>query len=98
MDSERLAHDPAGRIIEDAPTSTRDTDRTPGSEVIDPKAAERQFEDSLKGLEAQSRELKDKITDEKRRHDMPVNSSLGDPAVDARNADGRNDLEDSDED
>jgi hypothetical protein len=52
---------------------------------------------SLDELKEASRALKEKIIDEKRKNDMPVNSSLGDPAVDARNADGRNDLPESDD-
>jgi hypothetical protein len=53
---------------------------------------------SLADLKNASHDLKQRITDEKRRNDMPVNSSLGDPKIDARNADGRNDLPDSDDD
>ena len=52
---------------------------------------------SLDELKEASRALKEKIIDEKRKNDMPVNSSLGDPEVDARNADGHNDLPDEDE-
>ncbi len=48
--------------------------------------------DSLSDLREASRALKEKIIEEKKRNDMPVNSSLGDPEVDARNADGRNDV------
>jgi hypothetical protein len=52
---------------------------------------------SLTDLKEASRDLKEKIIAEKKRNDMPVNSSLGDPEVDARNADGRNDLPDNDD-
>ena len=47
---------------------------------------------SLDELKEASRDLKERIIEEKRRNDMPVNSSLGDPKIDAENADGRNDL------
>jgi hypothetical protein len=53
---------------------------------------------SLADLKNASQDLKQRIADEKQRNDMPVNSSLGDPKIDARNADGRNDLPDSDDD
>jgi hypothetical protein len=43
-------------------------------------------------LEKASRDLKARIDEEKRRNDMPLNASLGDPKIDADNADGRNDL------
>ena len=45
-----------------------------------------------------SRDLKHRIIDEKRKNDTPINSSLGNPDVDARNADWRNDLPESDDD
>jgi hypothetical protein len=51
----------------------------------------------LADLERQSQELKARIAEQRRRSAMPVNASLGDPAIDARNADGRNDLADEDE-
>jgi hypothetical protein len=53
---------------------------------------------SLDKLKSASEDLKHRIEEEKRRNDMPLNSSLGDPKVDARNADGRNDLPESDDD
>jgi hypothetical protein len=52
---------------------------------------------SLDTLKEASRDLKERIIEEKRRNDMPVNSSLGDPKIDAQNADGRNDLPDQDD-
>jgi hypothetical protein len=48
-------------------------------------------------LKEASRDLKERIIEEKKRNAMPVNSSLGDPEIDARNADGRNDLPDEDD-
>jgi hypothetical protein len=54
--------------------------------------------ESLAELKRTSQVLKEKIIDEKKRHDMPINSSLGSPKIDAENADGRNDLPDSDDD
>ena len=53
--------------------------------------------DSLSDLREASRALKKKIFEEKKRNDMPVNSSLGNPEADARNADGRNDLPNCDD-
>jgi hypothetical protein len=52
---------------------------------------------SLAKLKDASRDLKQRIIEEKRKNDMPINSSLGDPEVDARNADGRNDLPEADD-
>jgi hypothetical protein len=53
--------------------------------------------DSLRDLRQASRALKEKIIEEKKRNDMPLNSSLGNPEADARNADGRNDLPNCDD-
>ena len=53
--------------------------------------------DSLSDLREASRALNEKIIEEKRKNDMPINSSLGNPEVDACNADGRNDLPDEDD-
>ena len=55
-------------------------------------------QESLTDLKEASRVLKEKIIEEKKRNAMPINSSLGDPEVDARNADGRNDLPGEDDD
>jgi len=69
----------------------------PASEIaaehVEPKS-----EASLADLKKASQDLKQRIIDEKRKHDMPVNASLGDPNIDADNADGHNDLPDSDDD
>jgi len=58
------------------------------------KTAERK---SLEELKEASRDLKERIIEEKKRNAMPINASLGDPETDARNADGHNDLPDRDE-
>ena len=55
-------------------------------------------QESLTDLKEASRVLKEKIIEEKKRNAMPINSSLGDPEVDVRNADGRNDLPEEDDD
>ena len=55
-------------------------------------------EPSFETLKKASHDLKERIEEQRRKSDMPVNSSLGDPAVDAANADGHNDLKDDDED
>jgi hypothetical protein len=43
-------------------------------------------------LQAQSKRLKERIEEEKRRHDMPVDSHLGDPNWEERAKDGHLDL------
>ena len=53
--------------------------------------------ESLADLKEASHDLKERIIEEKKRNAMPINSSLGDPEVDARNADGHNDLPDDDD-
>lgn len=55
-------------------------------------------ETSLEKLKQESHDLKERIEELRRKTDMPVNSSLGDPAIDAANADGHNDLPDDEED
>jgi hypothetical protein len=55
-------------------------------------------QESLTDLKEASRSLKERIIDERRRNDMPIDSALGNPAEEARNADGRNDLPDLDDD
>jgi len=52
---------------------------------------------SLDELKEASRALKEKIIDEKRKNDMPVNSRSAIPRSTRRNADGRNDLPESDD-
>jgi hypothetical protein len=47
---------------------------------------------SWEKLTQESHDLKERIEEQRRKSAMPVNSSLGDPAIDAANADGRNDL------
>ena len=64
-----------------------------GQTTVDEKA----FERSLAELEAASRDLKERIIDEKRRNDMPIDSALGNPETEKQNADGRNDLPDRDD-
>jgi hypothetical protein len=49
-------------------------------------------------LKKASENLKARIDEEKRRNDMPLNSSLGDPKIDAENADGRRDLPEGEDD
>jgi hypothetical protein len=104
------AHDPAGRIVDDRMAEARERidrieksagEASPQAQQAAPEKvgmeAERAFEKELKDLEAASRDLKARIIEEKRRSDMPIDASLGDPEVEARNADGRNDLPDADE-
>ncbi len=67
--------------------------KSPEQTTVDEKA----FERSLAELEAASRDLKERIIDEKRRNDMPIDSALGNPETEKQNADGRNDLPDRDD-
>ncbi|MFZ2106724.1 MAG: hypothetical protein WAV18_15360, partial [Roseiarcus sp.] len=94
------AHDTAGRIIDDKTAEARERigriENSAGAEqqtTVDEKA----FERSLADLEAASRNLKERIIDEKRRNDMPIDSALGNPDTERENADGRNDLPDRDD-
>ena len=62
--------------------------------------ADAEISESLRRLEEDSRALKDKIDEERRRHDMPINSKLGDPEWEEQAKDGRFDRpvgEDDDE-
>jgi hypothetical protein len=61
------------------------------------KPAGDDFAKSLKELEEESSELKAKIDKDRRAHDMPVNSQLGDPKWEEKAADGRFDLPKDDE-
>jgi hypothetical protein len=42
-------------------------------------------------------DLKERIEELRRRTDMPVNSALGSPKIDAENADGRRDVKDDED-
>jgi hypothetical protein len=61
------------------------------------KAAGEDFSKSLKRLEKESDELRAKIAQERRAHDMPVDSNLGNPKWEEKAADGRFDLPKDDE-
>jgi hypothetical protein len=52
---------------------------------------------SLARLKETSNKLREKIVEEKRRRDMPIDSALGDPDQEVRNADGHLDLPDTDD-
>jgi hypothetical protein len=54
-------------------------------------------EPSLDTLKQASHDLKERIEEQRRKSAMPLNSSLGDPATDAANADGHNDVKDDEE-
>ncbi|WP_174247436.1 hypothetical protein [Methylocapsa sp. S129] len=60
--------------------------------------AAKETAESLARLKQASHDLKDRIVEEKRRNDMPLDSALGNPAEEARNADGRLDLPDTEDD
>ena len=62
------------------------------------RPAGEEFSKSLKQLEEESRELKSKIDEDRRAHDMPIDSQLGDPKWEEKAKDGRFDRpEDEDE-
>jgi len=105
-------HDTAGRIIDDKTAEARERigrieNSTGGTSAdvqnvareVEQQATvdERAFERSLADLEAASRNLKERIIDERRRNDMPIDPALGDPETEKQNADGRNDLPDRDD-
>jgi cell division protein FtsB len=54
-------------------------------------------EASLDKLKQESQALKERIEELRRKTEMPLNSSLGDPAIDASNADGHNDVADEED-
>ena len=54
--------------------------------------------ETLVDLKRHSEDLKARIEEQRRKSAMPVNSSLGDPKIDAENVDGRRDLKDGGED
>jgi hypothetical protein len=90
------AHERIDRIEKSASGATAQT-RDEAKDVEDRLPARQSIEQKLGDLESASRDLKQRIDDEKRKHDMPINSSLGDPSIDAANADGHNDLPEEDE-
>ena len=53
---------------------------------------------SVEDLEEASERLKQRILEEKRRHDLPLDSTLGDPNWDERAKDGHLDRPDDDDD
>jgi hypothetical protein len=61
------------------------------------KPAGEDFSKSLKRLEEESKELKAKIDQDRRAHDMPVDAQLGDPEWEEKAADGRFDRPKDDE-
>ena len=61
------------------------------------KPAGEDFSKSLKELEEELSELKARIDQERRVHDMPVDPQLGDPKWEEKAADGRFDLPKDDE-
>jgi hypothetical protein len=66
------------------------------SQVANNRAAE-DFSKTLKQLEKGLRDLKMRIDQEKRRHDMPLDAKLGDPEREQRAADGHFDRPDNEE-
>ena len=90
-------HDAAGGIVDDKTAEARERidriERSAGGNSPEVQAVER----SLADLKAASSGLKERIIDEKKRNEMPIDSALGNPETERQNADGRNDLPDTDE-
>jgi hypothetical protein len=63
-----------------------------GSELFDPKPG------SLPELRKASEDLKTRITEAKRRNEMPIDSALGNPDWEQGAADGRLDVPDEEDD
>jgi hypothetical protein len=61
------------------------------------ETATRELAQSLDRLREESNDLKRKIDEEKRRHDMPIDSNLGDPDFEERAKDGHLDRSDEDD-
>jgi hypothetical protein len=61
------------------------------------KPAGKDFSKSLKQLEEESNELKARIEQERRSHNMPINAQLGDPKWDEKAKDGRFDRPDEED-
>ena len=64
---------------------------------MDKDVPSRGAEAALETLKQESQDLKARIEALRRKTEMPLNASLGDPAIDAANADGHNDVKDEDE-
>ncbi len=62
------------------------------------KTADAEFSRSLERLKDASRDLKDRIEEEKRRQDMPIDAALGNPEWEQLAKDGRFDRPPSDDD
>ena len=91
----------AGLASADSQEAAREVeDRLPEREAAEQPASvdEKQFERSLADLKAASGDLKERIVEEKKRNEMPIDSALGNPETERQNADGRNDLPDTDDD
>jgi hypothetical protein len=71
------------------------------SEMPEQKPPEQRPEDSSRSvdrLKEESQEIKARIEQEKRKHDLPLDSNLGNPAWEESVADGRLDLPEEDDD
>jgi hypothetical protein len=97
-DSGETAHDAAGRVVDDKTAEARERidriEKSAGANSPEVQEVER----SLADLKAASSGLKERIIDEKKRNEMPIDSALGNPEIERQNADGRNDLPDTDDD
>lgn len=55
-------------------------------------------DEGLAELKRHSDDLRQRIEEQRKKSSMPINSALGSPAIDAENADGRNDVKTDDDD
>jgi hypothetical protein len=96
-DSVETTHDAAGGVVDDKTAEARERidriEKSAGANSPEVQAVER----SLSDLEAASTDLKARIIEEKKRNAMPIDSALGNPEIERQNADGRNDLPDTDD-
>ena len=54
--------------------------------------------ETFEDLKRHAQDLKQRIEEQRRKTDMPVNSALGSTKIDADNADGHNDIKDDEDD
>ena len=98
---EKAAAGPAGaaqRAAQDIEQRGRERVAAEQEAPMDKQAGKGAERTSLAALKEAARDLKERIVEQKRRSDLPIDSALGNPEEEARNADGRNDLPDRDED
>jgi hypothetical protein len=79
-------------LIQDAQAEAHMDNQKPSDQTAE------DFSKSLDQLKEKSKEVKAKIEQEKRRHDLPLDSKLGNPAWEDKAADGHLDIPEQDDD